>query len=149
MRKSHASLEYPVVIKQMKDMVVIACPDLKQTEVLPLPENGRIDPSFVMKVAEKIGQIWLKNHLRLKEIAASDLPCPEPSKIRMSLNERREKPLTAPQLAQIAGVSPDTIRRAIDRGELASELTSGGHRKIPFPVAMQYLEQIGFKLEFL
>ena len=129
-------------------MIVLSCPDLKQTQVLALPENGKIDPQFIVKVAEKIGQIWLKNHLRLKELASLELPCPLPSKIRMSLDEKREKPLTAPELAQIAGVSPDTIRRAIERGDLKCEITSGGHRKIPFPVAIQYLEKIGFQANY-
>jgi excisionase family DNA binding protein len=145
MKKSHASLEFPVVIKQIKDLVVVSCPDFRHAETIALPSSRRISKEFVIKVTEKLAQVWLKNHLRLSELAALNLPCPKPSKIRMALDEKKQKPLTAPQLAKMAGVSADTIRRAIDRGELKSEVTSGGHRKISQEVALDFLDKMGFK----
>jgi excisionase family DNA binding protein len=41
-----------------------------------------------------------------------------------------EKLLTTTEAADLLGFSASTVRRMVDRGELASILTPGGHRRI-------------------
>lgn len=147
MKKTHASTEYPIVIKQVKNSVVLSCPDFKQNKIVDLPEDKKITPEFLTRVAEQIGRIWLKNHMKLVEFAGTEIPPPAPSKIKSVLEKREEKLISPPELAELAGVSSDTIRRAIDRGEIESELTSGGHRRVTHVQAIRYLEKQGYSLE--
>lgn len=43
------------------------------------------------------------------------------------------------QVADLVGVSPDTIRRLCDDGSLATTRSKGGHRVIPGPALAEYL----------
>lgn len=44
---------------------------------------------------------------------------------------RDRSQLTTGQAAERLGVSPDTVARMVDAGELPSERTPRGHRRIP------------------
>ena len=83
--------------------------------------------------------LWLTNQQKLRDFVKTRKLCPRPSKMKMGFEEGEEKPLTPPELARIAGVSADTIRRAIDRGDIDSIVTQKGHRKIPLPSVVDYL----------
>ena len=147
MKKTHASTEYPIVIKQVRDGIAISCPDFKQSKLIPLPKDKKITPDFLGEISREIGKIWLENHLKLVEIAGTSLPPPQPSQVKMTLEDREEKLLSPPELARLSGVSADTIRRAIDRQEIKSELTSGGHRKVRYEEALSFLERQGYQIE--
>ena len=148
MNQTHTALEYPIVIKQVGDIIVFSCPDLKRTKTLIFPPGTRLTAEFLVKNARKLGEMWIDSHQRLKEITASTHPPPQPSKINMTLEDRGTKPFTPVTLAKILGVCAETIRRDFDSGECQGELTTGGHRKIPFHLGLAYAEKRGYKIDF-
>lgn len=148
MKKTHASTEYPIVIKQIRGAITLSCPDFKQIKIVDLPKDKKVTPQFLSEIAAEIGKVWLENQAKLVETVAAGRSCPQPSSVKMTLEDRTEKLLSPPELSKLAGVSADTIRRAIDREEIPSETTSGGHRKVRWSSALKYLEEQGYSLLF-
>ena len=57
--------------------------------------------------------------------------------------------LTPPDIAKLFGVSPDTIRRLIDSGELPSvRITDDGWRRVEKQNVIDYAGRKGIKLDW-
>lgn len=58
--------------------------------------------------------------------------------------------LTPPEIARLFGVSPDTVRRLIDTGELKSIRLSddGGWRRVEKQTVIEYARSKGIKLDW-
>ncbi len=58
--------------------------------------------------------------------------------------------LTPPEIARLFGVSPDTVRRLIDNGELPSiRITDdGGWRRVEKQYVIDYANRKGIKLDW-
>lgn len=147
MRKRHATLEYPIVIKQVNDFLTVSCPDLPKTTSIPIPEKGGLSGEFLSKVALELRKRWIENQTRLRDFDSTKCTTPTPSEIRTTISDRGTKPFTPNRLAKILGVSGNTIRRAIQRGEIGCESTSGGHIKIPIHEGLKFAEKSGFKID--
>jgi excisionase family DNA binding protein len=53
--------------------------------------------------------------------------------------------LSPRQAAQSLGVSESSLKRWCDRGQMQSERTAGGHRRIPIPVVVRFLRDNQFQ----
>jgi excisionase family DNA binding protein len=58
--------------------------------------------------------------------------------------------LTPPEIAKLFGVSPDTVRRLVDNGELTSvRITDeGGWRRVEKQSVIDYAKRKGIKLDW-
>lgn len=57
--------------------------------------------------------------------------------------------LTPPEIARLFGVSPDTVRRLIDRGELPSiQLSDPGWHRVTKEDVVNYAAKKGIKLDW-
>ena len=57
--------------------------------------------------------------------------------------------LTPPEIARLFGVSPDTVRRLIDNGELPSiRITNDGWRRVEKQNVIDYASRKGIKLDW-
>ena len=57
--------------------------------------------------------------------------------------------LTPPEIAKLFGVSPDTVRRMIDNGELASvRIRDDGWRRVEKQTVIDYANAKGIKLDW-
>jgi excisionase family DNA binding protein len=57
--------------------------------------------------------------------------------------------LTPPEIAKLFGVSPDTVRRLIDNGELPSvRITDDGWRRVEKQHVIDYANRKGIKLDW-
>jgi len=61
--------------------------------------------------------------------------------------QEAERTLSPLQLARALGVGESTVKRWIDRGRISAERTPGGHRRIPFPVALHFARSFRRDLE--
>ncbi len=142
MKKRHAPLEYPVIIKQHLGFIVFSVPDLGLNFVEQLPVGGRLNKDYVTRLALTLGKTWIKVSERLKIIHEAGKPPPEASSIKTSLSAREELGHSPSQAAIILGVSVNTIRRMVDRVSLKAEKTDGGHRKISAAEIRRWLNSI-------
>lgn len=121
-------MDYPIVIKKVEDHLAICIPDLNIFLMESLPEKGRITPKYLLRIAKSIAKCWLSAQSRLSDYDNTKIKPPSDSLIKKVLRTDRFKRLTAPQVAMMTGLSPDTIRRKADRGEIPCEVTEGGTR---------------------
>lgn len=129
MKHSHAPFEYPVVIKQTLDFIVVSVPDLGITMTEELPPAGRINKDYVTKIATTLAKTWIRVNKLMIDRSIANIELNSPSKIRQTLGVKTDKEISAPRVAKILGVHPDTVRRMADRGELPCFYTPGGHRR--------------------
>jgi two-component system OmpR family response regulator len=62
------------------------------------------------------------------------------------MNERMPKKLTTFKIANMLGVSDQSVSNWIDAGQLAAERTPGGHRRIMPADLIEFLKQQGMRL---
>jgi excisionase family DNA binding protein len=140
MAKRRSALEYPVTIRQVEGYVVFSVRDLGISLVEELPPGGKLTPEFMKRTTAAVAKAWVKSHERLKVLIENGKPLPEPSKIRVATKEiKKTKPLTAPEVAKLLGVSKDTVRR-IPKSELRYRRTKGGHRRYSIGAIQKYRE---------
>ena len=57
--------------------------------------------------------------------------------------------LTPPEIARLFGVSPDTVRRLIDNGQLPSvRISDDGWRRVEKQAVIDYAKSKGIKLDW-
>lgn len=140
MAKRRSPLEYPVTIRQVEGYLVFSVKDLNISLIEELPAGGRLNAPFMRRCTATLAKSWVKSHERLKVLLESGKSLPEPSKIRVATREiKRAKPLTAPEVAKILGVSENTVRR-IPKSELRYRRTKGGHRRYSIGAVKSYSE---------
>lgn len=141
MKRKPSIFHYPIVLKQTREYLAVTCPDLGVTVVEPFPKDGKLSAQFMVRVGITVGKTWAKMAGELKRIEAAKLPYPEPSFIKYATAKHSDW-LSVPELAKLSGDSKNTIRRAIDRGDLEAEKSPGGHRSIPVLAAKAYLKEV-------
>jgi DNA-directed RNA polymerase specialized sigma subunit len=141
MARRRSALEYPVTIRQVDTYVVFSVKDLNISLIEELPPGGRLTPQFMQRATNALAKSWVKSHERLKVLLENGKPLPEPSKIKVATKEiTKTKPLTAPEVAKILGVSKDSVRR-IPKAELRFRRTKGGHRRYSIGAVQMYRER--------
>jgi excisionase family DNA binding protein len=140
MAKRRSALEYPVTIRQVDTYLIFSVKDLNITLVEELPAGGRLTPEFMRRATAALGKSWVKSHERLKVLVETGKPLPDPSRIKVATKEiKKAKPLTAPEVAKLLGVSENTVRR-IPKAELRYRRTKGGHRRYSIGAVQAYRE---------
>lgn len=129
MKKPRSPLEYPVTIRQVERFLIFSVKDLNISLVEELPENGRLSPEFMARVNKTIAKSWIKSSERLKAFREAGKTPPSPSLIRVATKDiKKSRPLTAPRVAKILGISENSVRR-IPKSKLRYYRTKGGHRR--------------------
>jgi excisionase family DNA binding protein len=140
-KRLKSPLDYPVTIKKHTDFIVFQVPDLGITMVEEAPPGNKISPQFISKISKTLAKTWLKSSEKLHQYQLADKKAPEPSRQRRPIEEREEKLYTTPQVAEHLGVSENTVRRLVKRGELDCIKTSGKHRRFSELQIQRYLKQ--------
>jgi excisionase family DNA binding protein len=127
-------LDYPLVIKSELGSLKIYSPDFKiasaNLAVLSLvPPAER--KSYYQSVGAEVMRAWSKIQAAQKALASEGKELPDPSDGFLPIARgSREKRLSPRDVAELMGCHVDTVRRAIDRGDLKSRLSPGGHRRV-------------------
>lgn len=134
--------EYPLVLRAELDRLQIYSPDLG-VHNLNLPSVQALTKADRAKYYMRLGAEVLKTWKTIEETrerltrAGQDLP--EPSKAHFPTRPQNERALSPVEIAKLKGCHKDTVRRAIDRGELRSFATPGGHRRVLESEATRWL----------
>lgn len=129
MKKPRSTLAYPVTIRQIDRYLVFSVKDLNISLVEELPENGQLSPEFMLRVHKTLAKTWIKSYERLKDFRTAGKTPPSPSLIRVATKDiKKSRPLTAPRVAKILGISENSVRR-IPKSKLRYYRTKGGHRR--------------------
>lgn len=140
-KRLKSPLDYPVTIKKHTDFIVFQVPDLGITIVEEAPQGNKITPKFINKISKTLAKTWLKSSEKLHQFQLADKKPPEPSRQRRPIEEREEKLYTTPQVAEHLGVSENTVRRLVKRGELECIKTSGKHRRFSELQVQKYVKR--------
>lgn len=147
MARRYSPLEYPVTIRQVGGHLILSVKDLHITIAEEIPPGGRITPEFLKRTTAALAKAWVKSNERLKTLQEAGKAHPEPSNIRVATDEiKKQKPLTAPEVAKLLGRSENTVRR-IPKAELNYRKTKGGHRKYSIGAVYAYAEQYGLDVK--
>ncbi|NQZ78434.1 MAG: helix-turn-helix domain-containing protein [Ekhidna sp.] len=136
-------MDYPFVIKKELDRVVIYSPDLEVAfGELPIP--SQIKPEDRKDYYQKLGlavlKAWQKGEAVKSQMISDGDELPEPSKAYLPTRLSKQQFLSPVAIASMAGCHKDTVRRAIDRGEISSSLSPGGHRRVLEADALKWIE---------
>ena len=155
MQKLHAVEEYPLVERQLTAIIGgnpvkcirIAIPDLNVGEQIIFPANKKYKDMLVDIVRLKMRVHEKGNEQLLRKYHAGHHH-PEPSNMRESISQIKEEDYTPARLAKASGglVSKETIIRACKSEKLKFNTTPGGHFKIPYPAACDFLRDLGVEL---
>lgn len=129
MKKRLAPLEYPVVIKQHLDFVVLSVPDLGITVVENTPRDGKLTPKYILKIATALAKVWLKTQTSLTHHRSAGKTPPKASKQKMAVDGKFNQSMTSSEIAKRLGVTRMTVHRLAKSGILKSTQTKGGHRR--------------------
>ena len=139
-RKSFDPRRYPIVLRVVDGYLEISQPDLNITQV-----RGKFDD---ITQAEEIGRAVLdvmsratKKYVELFSTEESTIP--QPSHPKGILVHPGEAVLGINEVAQMIGVSKDTVRRLCLDGKLNPVLTRGKHRRFRLKNVLSYLEAQG------
>jgi len=136
------SFDYPIIIKHVHGFLTVSVPDLG------ISEKIQITKSFYKKetLNQNKDKIWnlLVNVLNQSESHVQYKKwVPDASQIKSSL-KKPAKDYSLPEfqkaLSQYIKVSENTIRRAIEKGQIICLKTAGGHRRIPESEIERYLK---------
>lgn len=129
MTRRFTPFDYPIVIKQHLGYITVSVPDLGIAIVENLPAGGRIDSKFLMKIAQHVGNSWVKASQELDRLSISRRPTPRPSSSKEVVNPKKSNSLSTPKAAAILGVSENTVRNLVKGNYLRCKITAGGHRR--------------------
>jgi excisionase family DNA binding protein len=143
-KKLLSPLDYPLVIKAELGSLKIYSPDFKiataalaDLSLVPLAERK----SYYQSVGAEVMRAWSKIQAAQKAMASQGKELPDPSDGFLPIAKgSREERLSPRDVAELMGCHVDTVRRAIDRGELKSRLTPGGHRRVLESDAREWLK---------
>lgn len=127
MKKSLSPFDYPIVIRQNLGFITISVPDLNIIMTEEIPVTKKLEKNFLIKIAKTIGLTWVKVSHQIHREQTKRRP---PSKTREILSPRfKNKPLKIAAAAKIIGVSENTLRRMVKRGQIECIKTARGHRR--------------------
>ena len=127
MKKTLSPFDYPIVIRQNLGFITISVPDLNIIMTEEIPVTKKLEKNFLIKIAKTVGLAWVKvSHQIHRKQTTKHLP----SKTKDILSPRfKGKPLKIAQASKILGVSENTLRRLVKRGEISCVKTPRGHRR--------------------
>ena len=138
-------MEYPVIIKQHLDFVVLSVPDLGITVVENLPPKNKLTPQYITQIATSLAKVWLKAQKKLSQHQSSQIPPPKPSQKITSQNKGSQKLMTSTEAAKILGISRMSIHRLVKSGTIKCIETKGGHRRFSELHLKEYENHLGRK----
>ncbi len=127
MKKTLSAFDYPIVIRQNLGFITISVPDLNIIMTEEIPLTKKLEKNFLMKIAKSVGLTWVKVSYQIhRKQTAKRLP----SKTKDILSPRfKAKPYKIAQASKVLGVSENTLRRLVKRGEISCIETPRGHRR--------------------
>lgn len=133
---------YPITMKQVQGFMVITSKDFNISYSIDMPE-GYWTSDLWSKLNIAIGKCWIDIAKKIKAREKVGIPLPNPSKISSATEngdpKKQIKPLTAPAVARILGVSENSVRR-IPKKYLKYSTTRGGHRRYSSGAVISYQE---------
>ncbi len=138
MKKSLSPFDYPVVIRQNLGFITISVPDLNIIMTEEIPVTKKLEKNFLIKIAKTVGMAWVKvSHQIHRKQTRTRLP----SKTREILSPRfKHEPVKIADAARIIGVSQNTLRRMVKRGQIGCVKTARGHRRFTESSLNKWLE---------
>jgi excisionase family DNA binding protein len=124
----YSFFNYPVFYQQQNGFLVFICHDLNLSLVTELPFRGRFNSKYAVKLASAMVKMEMKIKERVAFLKRNNKKIPKVSRIKDVTDSKKIKKLTAPQVADLLGVSKDTVRRRADSGQLPCFKTKGGTR---------------------
>ena len=135
--------EYPFILKKEADKMKIYCPDLDLSyDQLPIAQNlaPHQRPHYFQMLGIAILKAWQQGEAKKEDLSKANKKVPLPSSELTPSSHQTEKLLSPPEIARRKGCHRDTVRRAIDRGELEFIRTAGGHRRVPQTLAEKWIK---------
>ena len=120
------------------NFLTISVPDLNIIMTEEIPLTNKLEKNFLIKIAKNVGMAWVKvSH----QIYRKQTKQRTPSKTKDILSPRfRSKPIKIAQAAKIIGVSENTLRRMVKRGDISCVKTGKGHRRFTENSLKKWLE---------
>jgi excisionase family DNA binding protein len=141
--------EYPLVLRSEFESLKIYIPDFA-VETDSLPSIKRLKDSqkrkYFAMIGEQILKAWKKAEDQRGKMLQQGLPIPAPSPAHFPPDWDAEESYSPEEIAMRMKCHKDTIRRAIDRGELKSMITPGGHRRVLKSEVKRWLSDSGPRL---
>jgi len=134
--------DYPIVLKHVHGFLTFSVPDLGISEKFPINQDF-YKSSQIEKHKDKIWQMLVDVLQESEKHIVQKKWVPDASQIKTSI-KKAEKDYSLPEfrkiLSQHITVSENTLRRAIEKGQIICLKTDGGHRRIPESEVDRYLK---------
>jgi len=134
--------DYPIVLKHVHGFLTFSVPDLGISEKIPINQDF-YKSSQIEKHKDKIWQMLVDVLQESEKHIVQKKWVPDASQIKTSI-KKAEKDYSLPEfrkiLSQHITVSENTLRRAIEKGQIICLKTDGGHRRIPESEVDRYLK---------
>lgn len=124
----YSFFSYPVFYQQQNGYLIFICHDLNLSLVTDLPFRGRFNSKYAVKLASAMVKMEIKIKDRIAFLRRNNKKVPKVSRLKDVTDSKKKKKLTAPQVAELLGISKDTVRRKADSGELPCIKSKGGTR---------------------
>ncbi len=124
----YSFFNYPVFYQQQNGYLVFICHDLNLSLVTDLPFKNRFNSKYAVKLAAAMVKMEMKIKDRISFLKNNNKKIPKVSRIKEVTDSKKVKKLTAPQVADLMGISKDKVRRRADAGELPCFRSKGGTR---------------------
>lgn len=137
---------YPLVLQAEFDKVKIVSPDFEVVND-KLPALERLSKSqrkkYYAMLGEQVLRAWsAAEKVRQKMVTeGKHLPLPQ-NHTTIRVEEKSANFMSPDELAARIKCHKDTVRRAIDRGELKAVLTPGGHRRVAKNEARRWINVV-------
>ncbi len=125
--KTPSPFQYPMVIKQVNDLLTVSVPDLEITVTEAIKDDhislaNRLTSIAARRVIEKLRQMEL----------IGKQPIRRPSFIRDNLQTENNESLSTADAAAFLSISQATLKRWESRGIIHASKSAGGHRAFDF-----------------
>ena len=124
----YSFFNYPVFYQQQNGYLVFICHDLNLSLVTDLPFRGRFNSKYAVKLSSAMVKMEIKIKDRINFLSRNNKKIPKVSRIKEVTDSKKIKRLTAPQVAELLGISKDTVRRRADSGQIPCFKSKGGTR---------------------
>ena len=134
---------YPITMRQIEGFMVLSVKDFNISIAVEMPA-GKWTAETWNKINIAMGKCWIKTREIIDARVRSNIPLPDPSKMNLATEKeakkgKQTKPLTAPEVAKILGISENSVRR-IPKDLLRFRVTRGGHRRYSTGSILKYQE---------
>jgi excisionase family DNA binding protein len=120
--------KYPVFYQQQNGYLVFICHDLNISLATDLPVRGKFNSKYALKLSSAIIKMEIKIQDRINFLNRNNKKIPKISRIKEVTDHKKTKKITVPQLANLIGVSVNTVRRRADSGQIPCLRSKGGTR---------------------